>query len=197
MPKHFIATILFITTFVSCKSIVGIKDIDYNTLDNDINVFTSAYSDPNVFYGKINGNFKDKINESAFSPQVKKNLLQPMQCFYFTYDSLISYHVNCNAGGIPNLKWNRNNNFNFFPPKNQKDTLLWGSTEKELLLNNIEFSTLVNQDVFYKRDYTIIVFYSLIFDKQSKRLIQYVRDNVTLTNQSYALILVNVDNLYQ
>lgn len=200
MIKYFkyINIILLILAFLSCKSIVGVKDINYISLDNQINMFATKYLDSNILSGKIKDDFKSTINESDLSVQAKKNLLQPLQVFYFNKDSLISYHVNCNAGGFPNLKWNRNRNFDVFPPKNQRDTLYFGKQEMEIILmSNIMFYPPVNIDCIDKSEFTIIVFYSLMLEKQSERLFEYVIENLKLTNKTYRLLLVNVDNNFK
>ena len=48
------------------------------------------------------------------------NHFQPLQALYYDQTGhLISFHINCNAGGFPNLKWNRFGAFDEFIPKQQ------------------------------------------------------------------------------
>lgn len=128
----------------------------------------------------------------------KNNHAQPLQVLY--YDKLknwqmVSYHVNCYAGGFPNLKWNRDGVFNTFIPEQQAplDDLLTVKKHLEYVRSLIgvqPFNTI-------NYDYIVIVYWSKFMGRQSKRLIKLVQDNTKLSNgKKVKVIYVNNDNFF-
>ncbi len=122
--------------------------------------------------------------------------LQPIQALYYnTKDSLISYHVNCNAGGFPNLKWDRNGYFNSYPPKTQT------VVDENFVLSDIipflkDFKTSNQPTIKEGSNSRIIVIYSLMMERQSKNLIDFIVSNYSVAKETPDLYLVNIDNLY-
>jgi len=120
---------------------------------------------------------------------------QLLQVFYFDEkDSLVSYHVSCNTGGVPNLKWEyldtlKNKNFDQFPPTTQ--------TELNTPIGYKELITTIKQtkntEQIENQKYKVIVFWNIFMGRQSKRLIQTVQKNITLTNESVKVYYVNND----
>lgn len=121
---------------------------------------------------------------------------QPLQALYYDKKGeLVSYQINCYAGGFPNLKWNRNGNFETFTPKIQArlDSTL---TLKKYLtfFNKVSTSKIVSPDDY---DYVIVVYWNRFMGRQSKRLVRYVQENAKLSkNKSVKIIYVNNDQIY-
>jgi hypothetical protein len=189
--KILLGSTIIISGF-SCSALYGIKPqkkVDQSKI--------------NTFYSQLTlKNFQSAVVDSTFITSVKNVLkndsaqinyhLQPLQAFYFdSKDSLISYHVNCNAGGFPNLQWNRGNVFDVFPPITQtKPTQLFG-------LNSIKSAAKLDKPIVEtKPEYTVVVFWDLMLERQSKRLIDEIEKNLMLTNKKTDLILINNDGLY-
>ena len=97
--------------------------------------------------------------------------------------------MNCNAGGFPNLQWNRNNVFEKFPAITQ--TKIARPFDLNIFKNTMKIE---DQKKIY--DYTVIIFWDFFLEKQSKRLIEQVAKNLTLTDKKVDLILINNDNLF-
>lgn len=125
-----------------------------------------------------------------------KNHYQPLQALYFNNSgSLISFHVNCYAGGFPNLKWNMNQNMATFPPKQQ------APIDSVISLNKlVTFLKPLNTTSTFRvadYDYVVIVFWNRFMGRQSKRLIRFVQENCKLENvKKVKLIYANTDNLF-
>ena len=106
------------------------------------------------------------------------NHVQPLQALYFDRSGrLVSYHVNCYAGGFPNLKWNHDDAFSSFPPASVSplDTLV----SLQDLLPHVktpagETPTCQSSPV----DYTVVVMWPVFMGRQSKRLIKTVKKNL-------------------
>lgn len=123
-----------------------------------------------------------------------KNHYQPLQALYFDKSgNLQSFHINCFAGGFPNLNWNRNQSLRNFPPKTQAplDTLVsWQ------LLNSYLKPQTTTLKPETTPDYTVVVFWSRTMGRQSKRLIGQIQQNCALAkNQKVRLVYVNNDYL--
>jgi len=125
-----------------------------------------------------------------------KNHYQPLQALYYdNKGNLISFHVNCYAGGFPNLKWNREGSFDIFPPKTQApvDSIL---PLKKLMgfLEPLTSSQKINAEQY---DYIVIIFWNRFMKRQSKRLIRTVQENCRMEkNKTIRTIYVNDDNLF-
>lgn len=132
----------------------------------------------------------------SVNPKLAKDLLQPIQAMYFdSSERLISYHINCNAGGYPNLNWNRFGNFDVFPAKTNAPcdslvTLSW------LLpfLNPVEYPCVKIKDL----DYTVVVFWSRFTGRQSRHLVEFVQENLKLASKEtrIQIMYVNTDEVF-
>lgn len=125
-----------------------------------------------------------------------KNYLQPLQASYYNKEEkLISFHVNCNAPGFPNLNWNYKHVMEIFPPKTQTpvDTLLNLQTHTRYLKSNTQPG--YGEMNF---DYFIIVYWAAFLKKQSIGLINAVNENIKLnfTDKKIKIIYVCTDNMY-
>lgn len=190
----FILSLLFLN-LVSCKTLLktlyGIHP--QNNINTErINSFYSALPIKefqkvilDTSYLKwINLNFKTDSIQAYYH-------IQPLQALYFdSTNNMVSFHVNCNAGGFPNLQWNRNDIFGIFPPITQTkvDTLFdLNAFIKMVLPKNQKSRTY---------DYTVIIFWNFFLERQAKRLINQVLNNLNLTDKKVDIIFVNNDNLY-
>jgi hypothetical protein len=139
--------------------------------------------------------FLKSLDTSRYK-QVQKDHFQPLQAIYYAkIGQKFSFHINCYCCGFPNLKWNRNGNFETFLPKQQAPLDSIFTLEKQLSF----IQPLSNQDVFDVTpfDYVVVVHWSRYMGRQSKRLIALVQKNARLNKQDrIKIIYVNSDNAY-
>jgi hypothetical protein len=141
--------------------------------------------------------FVDEIEKiDSVNPKLAKDLLQPIQAMYFdSSGKLISYHINCYAGGYPNLNWNRFGNFDVFPAKTNApcDSLLTLSWLLQYL-KPVEYPCTEKKNL----DYTIIVFWSRWTGRQSKHLVEYIQKNMSLAPKETRIrvLYVNTDEVF-
>lgn len=137
-----------------------------------------------------------KSLDTSLYKQVQKDHFQPLQAIYYAKTGqMCSFHINCYCGGFPNLKWNRNGNFDTFLPKQQAPLDSVFTLEKQLSF----IQPLSNQDVLDVSpfDYVVVVHWSRYMGRQSKRLIALVQKNAGLTNRErIKIIYVNSDNAF-
>lgn len=200
--KKFFILIIISCLFYSCSplfnGIYGLKK--QKTLSqNQIQHTARKYSIPvessfvldTTFFTYL-GQFDSLIYQNS-----RNNHAQPLQVLYFdSLNQLVSYQVNCYAGGFPNLKWNRNNAFENFPPSQQApiDSLI--SFEKQLYfiksLNGTNEKLILNDSSL-----TVFVYWNRFMGRQSKRLIKLVQKNVALAkDNNLKVIYINNDNIY-
>lgn len=181
----------------SCGAMYGVKEINNKNFDEEYNLFKKSYNNNSqIIYGMIGKKFFKEIkNDTLFTKEEMQKLQQPIQCFYINdKQNIVSYFVNCDAGGFPNLKWDRNNAFQYFPPKNQKFVFESQSEVINLILSNIE---LENSNSIIKDNNSIIVLYSLTLKRQSQNLINEILTNLNKNNiKSYSLYLINIDQQF-
>jgi len=120
--------------------------------------------------------------------QVYKNHYQPLQIFYYKNDSLISYHINCFAGGFPNLNWNKDNKLAIFPPATQApiDTFL-------NLTTHLSFANIENKNT---TQYTIFIYWNRFMGRQTKVFLKSFRKNLSLNRELMRLYFINNDNWF-
>jgi hypothetical protein len=152
----------------------------------------------NIYYQQtLLPTYVDEVQKlDSLDSALAKNLLQPMQAMFFdSSGKLISYHINCFAGGYPNLNWNRNGNFDVFPAKTQApcDSLI---TLSWLLphFKPLEYPCVKMKDL----NYTVIVFWSRWTGRQSRRLVEYVQKNMKLAPKEtrIQILYVNTDDIF-
>ncbi len=189
---------IVLTLFSACTAFYGIKQPKplsgqailetaekYRIPHGQIFVLDTAYK---TFIRKISGQNKT----------LAKNHLQPLQLLYFNKSGeLISYFINCNAGGFPNLKWNRNGMLDSFPPASQTTPDALFSFHDLLKFIKTPDGKKPNPKEFSHATYKTVVFWSVFMGRQSKRLIHQAEENYKLTNDKSAkLIFVNTDDLF-
>jgi len=133
--------------------------------------------------------------DTAYKTQIK-NHLQPLQALYFNRSGqLRSFQLNCNAGGMTNLTWDRNKIMTTFPPKEQTpvDNLLSLDTQLKFLRPLSQMSKLTIDNY----DYIVIIYWSRFMGRQSKRLIHFIQDNGKLAGgNKIRIIYANNDNIF-
>lgn len=124
------------------------------------------------------------------------NHYQPLQALYFDKQGqLASYQVNCYAGGFPNLKWNRNDNFSTFPPKQQAplDSIVNLETQMRFMQKLVQTKSFNAQEY----NFVVVVFWSRVMGRQSKRFVHYVQENAKLAKEEKVkVVYVNVDGIF-
>lgn len=174
--------------------IKSIKEVDEKTIIK----YARKYSIPEADCYQIDTAYSGYLNSEKFTEKKleKNNHYQPLQAIYYNRSGNIeTYHINCNAGGFPNLKWNRNDNFSVFLPKQQTqlDSLVLLSVQLKYLLPLPATTHTETADY----EYTVIVYWCRFMGRQSRRLIKTVQDNYRLASDKKVKVLyVNVDNLF-
>jgi hypothetical protein len=194
----FCTLISFELLFVGCSAIIqGLYGIhDLKPLDDSkILRYSKKYGIPNEGNFKLDTAYLSLLNSFGQKKYFReiKNHYQPLQALY--YDSsgyLISFQINCNAGGFPNLKWNRNGNFESFPPKLQTrpDSLIDLNTYLKYLMPISQASNSFKKD----SRYTILIHWNRFMGRQSKRLIRIVKRNSKMADKKLNIIFINNDN---
>ncbi len=193
--------LLTLTVFAGCSSTVsffyGIKKPQFLD-ENQILYYAKKLNLPNEDIFQIDTAYFNFIvsTDSIKHKESHKNHYQPLQVLYYGQaGQLVSFHVNCYAGGFPNLKWNREGSFDIFPPKTQApvDSIL---PLKKLLgfLKPLASSQKIHTEQY---DYFVFVFWNRFMKRQSKRLIRTVQQNCRMKkNKTIRTIYVNDDNLF-
>jgi len=186
-------TMLFL--FSSCslllKNVYGykeIKEFDQKEYDKFIAEIKQSYpvndkvSTYNEFYNYI-ALGKDSIQ--------RKDLSQPIQILYFDRDSLVSFHANCYAKGqLSGLDWNYENRFSIFPPHSAKNPEDFNSIRFKKINEIFQFNDKLKK-------YTIIIFWTRMFEKISKDAIYLVINNLKTNKVKDAqIILINTDHFF-
>ncbi|MBK0403298.1 hypothetical protein I5M27_09895 [Adhaeribacter sp. BT258] len=138
--------------------------------------------------------FLKSFDQKRYYQQIY-NHSQPLQALYFDKNGdLKIFYINCYAGGFPNLTWDKDGNFNSFPPSLQApiDSLVNLQTLSRYL-KPISIAQLSPEN---SSDFTIVVFWNRMMERQSKRFIETVQQNCAKAgNQKIQLLYVNNDDL--
>jgi hypothetical protein len=139
--------------------------------------------------------FLSSFDTARFKAQMK-NHFQPLQALYYDRSGqLVSFQINCYAGGFPNFAWDRDSIMSTFPPRHQAPLDSFLSLEMQLKYLHPLSNTARNSVKDY--DYIIFVYWNHFMSRQSKRLINFVQTNAKLApHNKVAIVYVNNDNLY-
>lgn len=146
----------------------------------------------------LDTNYKSLLKsfDSLTQAETVKNHYQPLQMLYFNKDlKLISFHANCYAGGFPNLKWDRTNNFSTFPPQTVAplDSLFGYSMILKYTHKFKPMAQSLNEPMV--NEYVVLVFWNRFLGRQSKRMISLLQQNATLAKaKNLKIIYINNDN---
>lgn len=201
LPKTLLL-LLFAMPFTGCVNIImkvyGIKS-PKQLNEQQVLKFASKYNIPKedcylldtAYYGYL-FSLDSTVNKLSV-----KNHYQPLQALYYNKNGdLVSFHPNCYAQGGINLNWNWDSAFNDFVPQTHAPLDSIMPLDKHLqFLSPLTDSYPLNHQEY---DYFIIVQWSRLMHRQSKRLINVIQENVLLHkgNHSVKIIYVNNDNSY-
>lgn len=210
IEKQIIIFFTLIVVFSSCTSVLmsfyGVKqpktisdfeilnfaEKEIKTTENIYKIDSSFMEYINSFSNIIDTNYLiSSENTCIVKNEIQHDLYQPIQAMYFdNKGNIISYFTNCYAGGFPNLKWNKHDNFVTFPPKSL------ANIHNEILFNEIllQFKKTNNNYTENDIDYTIVIFWNKFMKRQSLRLIKLIQKNTI--DQNVKIIYVNNDNFF-
>jgi len=137
------------------------------------------------------------LTENKELKQQIKNHYQPLQALYFNKNGkLVSYQINCYAGGFPNITWDRFGTLTTFPPKLQTpiDTLISEPTLVSFLKPLPDSEEIISG----KHDYIVYLFWSRFMGRQNRRFIRFMQENAKLAKEkNIRLIYINIDNAFK
>ena len=197
---HYLFAFIFLMLLSSCglvfKSVFGfkkikeIKTVEYNAFINNIDDQNTK-----MVFVKSDSTFVSKISDYGYSKTYKNYLKQPMQVFLFSENELKFFVANCLVRPkLPNLDWNYQSKFEAFPPKNTINIDSLGLSLDKFIKHN---KTIAEFNVDnYK--YAYFVNWNLISGRQSKLLIEEIKNNILAFNKedSTLIILSNTDDFY-
>ncbi len=128
-----------------------------------------------------------------FEQQIQ-NHYQPLQVLYYDQSGkLLSFHINCYAGGFPNLKWSQiETQINSIPLTQAPIDSLVPFHELKKFMKKIKSQSDLEQS---NVQYHIVVLWNNYMGRQSKRLLELVKrkssENLYKNQQLY---FVNTDN---
>ncbi|MFN8278879.1 MAG: hypothetical protein U0V49_01200 [Saprospiraceae bacterium] len=192
---------ILLLTLTSCSSLLtGVYGIHKVHTTNDLTILENSnkYKIPIEDSYVLDSSyitFLRSLDSSRYQEQIK-NHYQPLQALYYDQSGqLCSFQINCYAGGIPNLRWKRDNIMSVFPPAIQApiDSIL-PLVRHLQYLRPLDNKTKISAGQY---DTTIIVYWSLFMGRQSKRLIRTVRENSKFAiTKNIKIIYVNNDNFF-
>lgn len=193
--------LFFILGLISCSTIVEgmygmkkTKPID----EKSITDYSKKYNIPSADSYEIDTSYLTFLYslDTALYEKQTHNHYQPLQALYYDKTgNLQSFQINCNAGGFPNLKWDRNEIMTTFPPKQQ--TLLDSILPFKIQLKYLRPLSQTQSFLAGSYDYIVVVYWSKFMGRQSKRLIHFVQENCKLaTDKNVKIIYANSDNIF-
>lgn len=146
----------------------------------------------------LDTNYRNTWNEvMGGSYDLQKELIQPLQVrIYDKRGVLIQIVANCDAGGLPNLRWEDTHVFDSMPLKKNR---MIDSTI--MLINDIQYMTDLKTGgparIEPKKEHTILVYWTFVMGRQSRRLIEFARKSRLEHMEDYDLYFVVADNMYE
>ncbi len=120
-------------------------------------------------------------------PKFYQALFQPIQLrIYDSNQELDTWITNCFVSGFPNLKWDEYINFDTTPPQYiyPENFLLDSLKQKEQFSYIVDFDgKSISQSINEPYDYLFVIFASLAFKRQTKRLIKMVQKWISIHNE--------------
>lgn len=153
---------------------------------------------PNSSYYLDTTYLYDLLHSGKNDTTLYNNLMQPLQIrFYQKTDTLLSLHLNCTAGGFPNLKWNKRGQLETLPPNFtvEVDTCI-------LFCKDLKYLTPISNDChsfdyYNNADYNIILFWSVFMNRQSKILIREIQNyQKRFPDKKMNVLYVNTDKIF-
>lgn len=131
--------------------------------------------------------------------KIKKHInnhIQPLQAMYFDETGqLVSFQINCYAGGFPNLMWNRDSIMAYFPPKKQAPI---DSLVSQVMLSKYLLSFPASEKLVpINKEFKVYVFWSKFMGRQNRRFLRYIQNNAALRQYlKVKYLFINTDNFY-
>ncbi len=195
MTKVFSILFFGIICFLAqgCAAMYGYKHLD--SFDEAGHDKFKAYAEKKSACVSIIGTTLQRKNIvfTHSDPIMKKNLSQPIQILYFHNDSMISYHVNCQAkGSLFGINWNTGDRFGSFPPK----TAVSGPS-KYLSMKDLQ-KTYPQISPSDNKPYTIVLFWTNMFYRISKSAFNSIIENMENFDKkdSCSVYLINDDSFF-
>ena len=114
---------------------------------------------------------------------------QPVQVLYYAHDSLIFYDLNCfTQKGLFHFDWNNRHSFDNFPPS----PTFVVDTMESMTLRSIQH---IFPELQSSSNYTILIFWSNLLRKVSRRAIEAVANNVR-GRDDCTVVLINTDRFW-
>jgi len=136
-----------------------------------------------------------KAKQQKHTPTSLNNHLQPLQALYFINGQYPeSFQINCYAGGLPNLNWERDGIMESFPPKIQAP--LDSMVSREELFNIVQKLNGVDYSEAITSGPLVVVFWTKFMHKHTKAFIPVVQKNLKHSTVPVQVIYVNADNLF-
>ena len=203
MKARLIVTCLLLgLLFSSCSAlmykIMGVKQPNDYDLE-EITAYSSKFGIPDSDSYLLETTYlSDILQFWKNDTLLRNNLMQPLQIrFYQKTDTLLSLHLNCTAGGFPNLKWNKHGQLDTIPPRYSViiDTcLLFSKDWKYLIPTSNDCHSF---DYYNNADYNIILFWSVFMNRQSKILIREIQNyQKRFPDKKMNVIYVNTDKIF-
>lgn len=188
---------LLVTSLSSCGFILGIKSVKDNS-PSALQDKIQKYSMEDFINCRIDiekyQSFYDTLKQT--DSNLYRKLFQPLQLKVFDNSGIQMFHlVNCDVGGFPKLKWNREGTFDAYPPLPGRFRVVksWLNFRDEITF----YESIGDIDIKENFDLSIIVFWSDMFYRNSKHLIDLVKTYlVSFDDKNIQLIFVNVDDFY-
>jgi hypothetical protein len=169
--------------YYGIKTLTSFNEKEYHTFITSLDTFAFRYTDI-----ISTAEQRKKMLSISKDSLIVKNLQQPLQILYFKDESLVSYHINCYAEAKGrNLDWNTQKRFDMFPPIS--------AAPLDCLLQDFQQ---IYHGIATDKTYTVLIFYTIMMEKLSKRAIEAVRDNMLRFNKedSLSIFLINSDYYY-
>ena len=155
--------------------------------------FVAGIKENDDFYSIVSDTAQYKrVIALGKTPKAANVLGQPIQILYFQGNELKSFHANCYArGGLSNLNWNTANRFATFVPHTAVAT-------DSLAVTLSDYSNIYPDIALHQKEYTVLIFWTLMLGKISKSAIEVVTDNIKQAGKEKqtTVILINTDKYF-
>lgn len=193
--RNCIVCLIFIFSLSSClRTIYGIKNyptpskskMDKYAVKWDIDTSFNYLILDSIRYVEL-------LNNKALDSITLYNLRQPLQWqFYDSLDNLTCFVPNCNVGGFPNLKWNREQFISEYPPTNSHCI-----SETTITLHELFNSCREPNPLLSTGKTNVVVYWSVFMGRQSKVMIKKLNNYLEKhPHENRKIIYVNIDDLF-
>jgi hypothetical protein len=148
----------------------------------------------------LNSNYLEIEKDAKQCNQgILKNLIQPLQVRAFDKTGkMVGFICNCMVGGFPNLNWGNYGRLDSVPPfkNSMPDTVIYFEKDFKNYKNSNGETPDINK--YTDSDYNIVVFYTLFMHRQTKLLVNKVKEYVARNSSlKINVIYVNAEVLYR